>query len=111
MFYVVMKILDHTKSTANFTLLYLYIEELLLLPRWHSEQKQKSCQVVKFSRELEYAIKLCEGMDCTFKFGDYRRLHKIYPQKFDAITLIGATEHIGYKNYKGLSWNPQLNCL
>ena len=52
--------------------------------------------------QLEYAEKLCTGLDCTFKYGDYRQLAQIYPQKFDAITLIGVTEHIGYKNYKGL---------
>ncbi|MEE9447812.1 MAG: class I SAM-dependent methyltransferase, partial [Arenicellales bacterium] len=52
--------------------------------------------------QIKYAEKLCEGLDCTFKFGDYRKLAEIYPQKFDAITIIGVTEHIGYKNYKGL---------
>ncbi len=52
--------------------------------------------------QLDYAKKLCEGLNCTFKFGDYRNLADIYPQKFDAITIIGVTEHIGYKNYKGL---------
>ena len=54
------------------------------------------------SKQLEYAKKLCAGLDCTFKFGDYRHLPEIYPQTFDAITIIGVTEHIGYKNYKGL---------
>ena len=52
--------------------------------------------------QLAYAKALCEGFDCTFKFGDYRNLADIYPQRFDAITLIGVTEHIGYKNYPGL---------
>ena len=52
--------------------------------------------------QLKYASRLCEGLDCTFRFGDYRDLAQIYPQKFDAITIIGVTEHIGYKNLKGL---------
>ncbi len=52
--------------------------------------------------QLAYAEKLCAGLDCEFKFGDYRHLETIYPQKFDAIVIIGVTEHIGYKNFETL---------
>ncbi len=52
--------------------------------------------------QLEYAAQLCEGLDCEFRYGDYRHLEEIYPQQFDAISIIGVTEHIGYKNYRSL---------
>ncbi len=52
--------------------------------------------------QLAYARTLCKGFDCEFKYGDYRHLHEIYPQKFNAISIIGVTEHIGYKNFKNL---------
>jgi len=52
--------------------------------------------------QIEYARIHCAGLDCCFKFGDYRQLPELYPRPFDAISIIGVTEHIGYKNYRKL---------
>lgn len=52
--------------------------------------------------QVDYARNFCEGLDCIFRFGDYRELDKIFPKQFDAITIIGVTEHIGPKNLRRL---------
>ena len=53
-------------------------------------------------RQFEYARARCAGLECSFRQGDYRQLHELFPRRFDAITIIGVTEHIGYKNYQTL---------
>lgn len=52
--------------------------------------------------QLDYARASSKGLDCDFRYGDYRHLNEVFPQKFDAISIIGVTEHIGHKNYKTL---------
>ncbi len=52
--------------------------------------------------QLDYAKKLCEGLDCEFKLADYRDLAQVFPMTFDGITIIGVSEHIGHKNLETL---------
>lgn len=46
--------------------------------------------------QLEYAEKLCSGLDVKFTLCDYRDLKG----KYDAIASIGMFEHVGDKNYE-----------
>ncbi|MFT5260149.1 MAG: cyclopropane-fatty-acyl-phospholipid synthase [Saprospiraceae bacterium] len=71
--------------------------------KYAAEVRGLTVKGISISRsQLAYAEKQCVGLDCEFKFGDYRYLDKIYPQKFDAISIIGVTEHIGHKNFEAL---------
>ncbi len=58
---------------------------------------------VSISRsQVAYAQNFCAGLECDIRYGDYRQLGELFPQKFDAISIIGVTEHIGHKNLRAL---------
>jgi cyclopropane-fatty-acyl-phospholipid synthase len=46
--------------------------------------------------QLEYAERVCAGLDVDLRFQDYREV----TGRFDAVLSMGMMEHIGFKNYR-----------
>lgn len=70
--------------------------------------RERGCRVVAFtiaSEQVEYARKLCQGLDVEVRLQSYEEPVYAYGStsregKFDAITCLGMFEHVGSKNHK-----------